>query len=223
MATLPIYVYAVFIITFLTLITLFSKATRTQGPVAIILIIWAGVQCALSISGFYLQFQSFPPRFPIVLIAPTISIILLFVTNKGRHFIDAMNIKTICIMHIIRIPVEIVLYWLALHKAIPQLMTFEGRNWDIISGLTAPLIYYYGFVINKLSKSILIGWNIVCLGLVLNVMINGILSVPSPIQQFAFEQPNIAILYFPFVLLPAVIVPVVIFVHLVSLRRLLKG
>ncbi len=223
MATLPIYVYAVFIITFLITIIAFSRATPKPRLVLMLLLIWAGVQCSLGFSGFYLQFHSTPPRFPILLIAPTIAIILLFATKKGLHFIDGMNINTLCIMHTIRIPVELVLYWLALHKTFPQLMTFEGRNWDIISGLTAPLIYYWGFVKNKLNKQILVGWNILCLGLVLNVMINGILSVPSPIQKFAFEQPNIAVLYFPFVLLPAVIVPVVIFAHLVSLRKLLKG
>ena len=223
MATLPIYVYAVFIITFLITISAFSRATPKPQLVMILLVILAGVQGALSLSGFYLQFHSTPPRFPILLIAPTIAIILLFVTKKGLHFIDGMNIKTLCIMHTIRIPVELVLYWLALHKTLPQLMTFEGRNWDILSGLTAPLIYYFGFVKNKLNQRILIGWNLLCLGMVLNVMINGILSVPSPLQKFAFEQPNIAVLYFPFVLLPVVIVPVVIFAHLVSLRKLFKG
>jgi len=222
MATLPIYVYAVFILTFIGIITLFSKSTRTPGLVVTLLMVWAGVQCVLGISGFYLQFSSTPPRFPILIIAPTITIILLFITAKGRHFIDDMNIKILSIMHTLRIPIELVLFWLALHKAIPQLMTFEGRNWDILSGFTAPLIYYWGFVKNKLNRQMLIGWNLICLGLVLNVMINGILSVPSPFQQFAFEQPNIAVLYFPFVLLPALIVPLVIFAHLVSLRKLLK-
>ena len=42
------------------------------------------------------------------------------------------------------------------------------------------------------------------------------------LQQFAFSQPNIAILYFPFSLLPACVVPLVALAHLVAIRRLLR-
>lgn len=53
-------------------------------------------------------------------------------------------------------------------------------------------------------------------------MHNALFSTPSPIQQFAFEQPNIAILNFPFSWLPTFIVPLVLFGHLASIRKLLK-
>ncbi|HVF96549.1 MAG TPA: hypothetical protein VM871_04480, partial [Flavisolibacter sp.] len=39
---------------------------------------------------------------------------------------------------------------------------------------------------------------------------------------FAFDQPNIAVLYFPFIWLPSFIVPVVLLSHLVCIRQLLK-
>jgi len=42
-------------------------------------------------------------------------------------------------------------------------------------------------------------------------------------QLFAFDQPNIAILYFPFVWLPSFIVMTVLFSHLISIRRLVKN
>jgi hypothetical protein len=60
------------------------------------------------------------------------------------------------------------------------------------------------------------------LGLLINIVVNAALSAPSVVQQFAFEQPNIAILYFPFNLLPAVIVPLVLFSHLAAIRQLLR-
>lgn len=47
-------------------------------------------------------------------------------------------------------------------------------------------------------------------------------STPSPLQKFAFDQPSIAILYFPFSWLPTFIVPIVLLGHLVSIRQLLK-
>jgi hypothetical protein len=65
-------------------------------------------------------------------------------------------------------------------------------------------------------------WNFICLALLANIVINALLSTPFPFQQFAFDQPNIAILYFPFNWLPTFIVPVVLFGHLLSIRRLMK-
>jgi hypothetical protein len=146
----------------------------------------------------------------------------LFMTVKGRVYIDSLDTKALTFLHIIRIPVELCLYWLFIHKSIPQLMTFEGRNFDIIAGFTAPLVLYFGYIKNKLSKAVLLLWNFVCLGLLLNIVINAILSAPSAFQQFAFEQPNTAIFYFPFVWLPCCVVPLVLLAHLVCIRKLLS-
>jgi hypothetical protein len=56
-----------------------------------------------------------------------------------------------------------------------------------------------------------------------NIVLTAILSAPLPIQQLAFEQPNIAVMYFPFVYLPGFIVPIVLFSHLVSLKKLMQA
>ena len=101
-------------------------------------------------------------------------------------------------------------------------MTFEGRNFDILAGITAPLVLYYGFVKRKLGNTFMLLWNVICLLLLLNIVVNAILSAPFPFQQFAFDQPNVAVMYYPFVWLPCFIVPVVLFSHLVLIRRLLK-
>ena len=157
------------------------------------------------------------------MIAPAIVlIIVLFTTPKGRAFIDNLSLEKLTLLHIIRIPVEIVLFGLFLQKTIPQLMTFEGRNFDIMAGITAPIMYFLVFVKHRMSRKTLLFWNFVCLVLLLNIVINALLSAPLPFQQFAFEQPNIAILYCPFNLLPSVVVPLFLFAHLVAIRRLLK-
>jgi hypothetical protein len=46
-------------------------------------------------------------------------------------------------------------------------------------------------------------------------------SLPHfPFQQFAFDQPNIAVLYFPFIWLPSCVVPLVLLSHLAAIRQL---
>jgi hypothetical protein len=64
-------------------------------------------------------------------------------------------------------------------------------------------------------------WNFICLGLLFNIVVHAVLSAPLPFQQLAFDQPNVAILYFPYVWLPAFIVPVVLLSHLVAIRKLI--
>lgn len=221
-SSLPMYVNIAFIITTLLTIFLFYKATNNSKTTLVIIFLWILLQATLSLSGFYTITNTFPPRFALLALPAILFIIGLFVSEKGRVYIDSLDMRTLTLLHVIRIPVEICLYWLFLHKAIPQLMTFEGRNFDIIAGLTAPLIFYFGYVKNYIGKTILLLWNFICLGLLLNIVVNAILSAPSAFQQFGFEQPNTAIIYFPFVWLPSCVVPLVLFAHLTSIRKLLS-
>jgi len=152
------------------------------------------------------------PLFPLLTIPPTIFVIGIFFTRRGKEFIQHLNLKTLMILHFLRIPVEIVLFSLAAYSVIPKSLTFEGRNFDILVGLTAPVIYYFGFVKIKLNKAVIIVWNIVGLALLLNVVFNAVYTV------LVLKQPNFALGYFPFFLLPSLLVPLVMFSHLASIK-----
>jgi hypothetical protein len=222
MENLPHYVYLLFGFTSLLAIGLFYKATRYSKSFLVWISLWSLFQIILSLSGFYQNANSIPPRFMLLLLPPLLLLLFLFNSAKGKVFIDSLDIKALTIFSIIRIPIEIVLYLLFTYKTIPGLMTFEGRNFDIFSGISAAVIYYLAFVNKKISNSVLLTWNFVCVALLLNVVVQALLAIPSVIQQFAFEQPNIAVNYFPFVLLPSVLVPLALSSHLASIRQLLK-
>ena len=222
MNTLPLFIPVTFIITTAITIIIFYKAANNLAAVLIILV-WLTMQSAIALTGFYTDTHTLPPRFMLLPLPPLILIIILFLTKKGRLFIDRLDVKTLVLLHTIRIPVELVLYWLSEHGVVPKLITFEGRNFDIFSGLTAPLVYYFGFVRPVLGKGVLIAWNIICLLLLVNVVAHAVLSLPTPFQKFAFDQPNVAMLYFPYVWLPCCLVPLVLLSHLVVLRRLVSA
>ncbi len=220
-SNLPMYVNIVFILTTLLTIFLFYRATNQSAATLVIIFAWILLQAILSLAGFYTITNTFPPRFALIAPPAVLFIIGLFVAARGRLFIDSLDAKTLTLLHVVRIPVEICLYWLFLNKNVPQLMTFAGRNFDILAGVTAPLIFYFGYVKTQINKTALLLWNLICLGLLLNIVVNAILSAPSIFQQFAFDQPNTAILYFPFVWLPACIVPLVLMAHFVCIRKLI--
>lgn len=220
MENLPLYIQVVFALTTFLTVFLFYRASGNSKLTMIILLAWLIIQTVMGLSGFYLVTDTTPPRFLLLIGPPLLFIIGMFSTGRGRDYIDHLNLKVLTILHIIRIPVEVVLFWLFIHKGIPELMTFEGRNFDILSGLTAPIIYYVVFRNGQRKNKILLFWNIVCLCLLINIVLNAALSVPSPIQKFAFDQPNVAILLFAFNWLPACVVPLVLLSHLAALRQL---
>ena len=203
-------------------VLIFWRATHNSKLVIFLIAAWIIVQSILGIKGFYSNWGATPPRFPMMIAPPVLLIIILFSIKRGRLFIDSLNLETLTILHAIRIPVEISLYYLFLAKLIPRSMTFEGSNFDLISGVTAPVVYYFAFISKKMDWKFLLGWNILCLGLLLNVVITAIFSAKTPFQQLAFDQPNVGVTYFPFVLLPAVVVPIVLFSHLASIRQIVR-
>jgi hypothetical protein len=219
MQSLAILLSAGFILTTILAIYIFYRAANRSKSVLPVLLGWMIVQGLISLTGFYQKTQSVPPRLIFLLLPPVAFIFVLFITSPGRKFIDSLQPAILTILHMIRIPVEMVLYGLFLNREVPQLMTFAGGNYDIISGLTAPFIYYFGFIRKKISPRLLLGWNLVCLGLLLFIVRRAILSSPSPFQKLAFDQPNTAIQHFPYTWLPAVLVPLVLFSHLVMIRK----
>ncbi len=135
--------------------------------------------------------------------------------------IEKLNTNYLLGIHIIRIPVELCLYQLFLKGQIPEIMTFTGWNFDILIGLSAVVILIYQYVKKKnLARQYFLFWNVIGLLFLSVIVIIAILSSPLPIQQFAFEQPNIALLEFPYSFLPTCIVPIVLISHFLLIKHL---
>ena len=185
--------------------------------------LWAAIVGVFAYKGFFMDFEARPPRFMFLVLPGVLAIVILLSTKSGRLFLDKLDLKRLTILHVIRIPVEIVLLTLFLQEKIPQVMTFEGANFDILSGLSAPLMYYLVFRIQKVGDKGLLVWNFICLALVLTIVCIAILSLPMPFQQFGMEQPNIAVAFFPYVWLPAIVVPLVFLSHVAAIRQLTRS
>ncbi len=200
---------------------LFLRATGGKRWLVIALSSWAFILAAIALCGFFLETSGTPPRFIVVPVVPLLFIAWSFFTHHGRNLLNSIPSARLTLIHLVRIPVELLLLSLYLHGAVPQVMTFLGGNLDILSGLSAGLIYWLDHVRGSLPRWSRIVWEIVCLGLLIHIVFNAILSVPFAFQRYGFEQPNIAVLHFPYIWLPGLIVPMVLFAHLVQLRRLL--
>jgi uncharacterized protein DUF3239 len=221
MLPLPLALNTFFVATVILTAFFFYKASNNSNRFLLFAFIWLAAQATLAITGFYTVTNSIPPRFMLLPLPPLLFILVLFFTKKGKQYIKWLDVKTLTLLHIVRVPVELTFYWLFLHKVVPKTMTFEDKNIDILSGLTAPLIYYFGYVKERISKRRILIWNLICLFLLIHAVAVAIYSAPFPFQKYGFEQPNKALFYFPYIWLPCFIVPIVLFAHLVCIKNIL--
>ena len=176
---------------------------------------WMLFLAVWSLSGNASRFDEFPLNLSPVLLIPFIVIIVVtFLKGTGR-ILSSIPAKSIVQLQVFRVFVEILLWALFIQNLLPVQMTFEGRNWDILSGVTAPL----AAIFLSRSKWGLAIWNVVCLGLLINIMSVAILSMPTPLRAFNNEPANTIVAEFPFILLPGALVPLAYGLSLLSLRQ----
>ena len=220
---LPISISVFFIVIVLVTIIWFYIASGKSPILLAILIIWSMLQSTLALTGFFLDTSTLPPRLVAAGLGPALLMIAgVFLFKKSRRWLSNFNLKLLTYFHSIRVLVEIVLYFLFVYGFISKLQTIEGTNYDLLSGLSAPIIAYLAFNKKLVGKKGLMVWNLLAMVLLLNVVITSALAAPFPFQQLSFDQPNVAVLYFPFNLLPSVVVPLVLFAHLIAIYRLAK-
>jgi len=225
---LPAHVPVVFILTTLLTVGIFFYAVQSAGLrsagaklLLAFTLFWLVIQAILAVNGFFHNFDVFPPR--TFAFGPLPFFILTFgYLIFARKFLDDLPLTVLTWIHVIRIPVELVLLWLSQKGLVPVEMTFEGRNFDILSGLSAPIVFFLAFRNGTVNGVLLIVWNGAALCLLANVVTIAVLSFPTRFQMLGFDHPNVGVTYFPFVWLPSVVVPIVFFCHVISLYKLLK-
>jgi hypothetical protein len=222
---------AITIVFFYLLIKLFKNALpktslsvesqkRFINTLTIGLILWAVVVSVASLAGLAGNFDLFPLNIAPMLLIPLITIITFTFSKTLKEILVQLHPAQLIRLQIFRVFVEIVLWMLFIQNLIPIQMSFEGLNFDILAGLTAPIIAYLA-VKKYVSKRFLIFWNIACIGLLINIVMVAILSMPTPFQYFTNEPSNTIVAQFPFIFLPTFLVPLAYMLHFLSLRQLM--
>ncbi len=184
------------------------------------LIVWTLFVSIWSISGRMGNFQIFPFNMMPVLVVPMIAIMAFTFSKAGKEILLQIPTGNIIRLQAFRFFVELLLWGLYLENQAPIQMTFEGRNLDVLSGISAPIIALL-VTKGKIYKTGLVIWNILCLGLLINIVATAVLSMPSPFRVFMNEPSNTIVTQFPVSWLPGLLVPLAYGLHFLSLRQLL--
>ena len=195
-------------------------AVRGVRVAGMALVGWLALTGMLAERGFFDDFQSIPPRLVLALGPPLLTLLALTFSRRIAPLLAALPPAWPVAAQTFRIPVEIVLWRLAVAGIIPELLSFTGRNVDILVGLTAPVVAYACFVRRAWPARVAVWWNWAGIVILLNVVVHAQLSAPTPWRLFETDPPTTFIADWPYIWLPDFLVPLAWLLHAVSLRQL---
>ncbi len=186
---------------------------------AVLLFAWLLLLGVLSIRGFFSNFSSLPPRLIFALLTP-LPVVLLFARSRaGKQLLQQIRPQWLIYLQSFRILVEIALWLQVRSGSLPIQMSFEGRNFDILTGLLAFPVGYYCFVKKSWPPVIARLYNIAGLALLVNIVAISALSLPTPLRAFHNTPDSSLLTTFPFIYLPGLLVPLAYTLHILSLRQ----
>ena len=195
-------------------------AVRGVRVAGMALVGWLALTGMLADRGFFDDFQSMPPRLLLALGLPLLTLLALAFSRRIAPLLAALSPAWPVAAQTFRIVVEIVLWRLAVAGVIPELLSFHGRNVDILVGLTAPVVAYACFVRRAWPARVAVWWNWAGIVILLNVVVHAQLSAPTPWRLFETDPPTTFIADWPYIWLPDFLVPLAWLLHAVSLRQL---
>jgi hypothetical protein len=138
----------------------------------------------------------------------------------GRRFARWLPLWALVGIQSFRLPLELAMHAMYERGVMPVQMSYTGRNFDILTGITA-LIVAPLVAAGLAGRRLVLVWNIGGFALLINVVAIAVLSVPR-IAWFGEEHVNVWVTYPPFIWLPTVMVLAALAGHLVIFHALAR-
>jgi len=182
---------------------------------------WMALTGAASGSGV-LEAPGVPPRAMIFMLGCNLVALVFAFGRPGRRLAEGLPVAALVGFHAFRLPLELVLHQWYAEGVLPVQMTYEGRNFDIATGVLAVAC---GLWLHRAGPSRAVGWvfNLVGLALVLNVAAVAVLSSPFPIRVFTNEPAVVLVYHFPYGWIVPMCVAPALAGHVVLFRWLWHG
>jgi hypothetical protein len=198
-----------------------SEANALSLRLGIGIAAWLSVLAVVVASGALRDFEARPPR-PLLLLLATM-VLFASTTRLGitGRLLDSTPDAWLVALQTMRIPIELMLLGLFVAGKFPVHLTFEGRNFDILVGLSAPVVAL-AVARGKLGSRGLVAWHVASLGLLANIVFMAVTTLPGPLHLAWPGVSNVVVTTLPYVFLPGFLVPVALFGHVLALRKLAK-
>jgi hypothetical protein len=198
-----------------------GNAVRSSMIAAVGAAAWLGITYVAAAKG-WISFTTAPPTFIFLFIAVFALSFGLGFSPLGRELAVGLPLAALVGYQSFRILVELLMHRAYEEGLMPVQMSYSGRNFDILTGLSA-LVIAVVHVFRPLPRWVFVAWNVAGAALLLNILTIAILSTPLPIRAFHNEPANVWVTHAPWVWLPAAMVVPAITGHLLLYRRLRAG
>ena len=193
---------------------------RVVGISALVLIGWLGVALALGVSRVYRGASDEIPTIQFGILGPIlIGSVLIVRSSTMARVIETVPQQWLIGVQLYR---ALGVIFLILYGAgkIPGLFAWPAGIGDVLVGALAPVVAIAYARRPEKNGDLARVWNILGLTDLGVAVATGMLTAPSPIQQFAFDLPNELVGAFPLILIPTYLVPLSVLLHLASLTKL---
>lgn len=182
--------------------------------------VWLALTGGLAASGLLARFELRPPPFAVFFGGTLFLAVILGFSRVGTRFVTGVPLWMLIAAQSFRLPLEFVMRQAARDGIMPVQMSFEGWNFDVVSGSTAIVVAWLA-ARGAAPRWLLMAWN--ALGSMLLLAIIAIAVVSTPMLHAFGTEPrdlNTWVAFFPYVWLPAVLVAAALFGHLIITRKL---
>lgn len=208
-----------------TLVALFAglrPASQRLGvplwPFGLGVVIHVLLALGLAASGVLLS-PTLPPRPLVLVVLALVGWLVASRTRFGTVVAETPLVFWVG-LQFFRLPLELVMHQAAVEGVMPTVLTWTGRNWDVLTGLLAPVAAWG--LHRGWPRAVTWAFNLLGAGLLLNVVTVAVLASPGPLQRIDTNVPNVWITTPPFVLLPCVLVALAAISHGIIGWRLWK-
>jgi hypothetical protein len=218
-------VLLVLVMTIAWLRVIYLRNTRKALWAVLVLLVIVLANVAGDLSGVFSRLDVLPPPFALLVLA---NVGLAFMVgmgwlgSMGDTLVRTMSVESLVALQIFRLPLEILMLRAAYLGIIPMEFSMQGYNLDMLTGLGALLIYAYCIWTLGLPLRAIGLWNALGIGCLLVIAVLAALTSPN-VHAFGLGARHINswVLYFPYSMLPTLLVTYAVFGHVLLTRKLL--
>jgi hypothetical protein len=194
------------------------RARALQMELLLGAVAWMALTLLVAAGGLLRQFDRRPPPMLLLVIAVFALAGWLAFSGTGEAVVHHASWMALVGLQTFRLPLEMLMHRAYVEGVMPIQMSYSGRNFDIVTGVTA-VVLAIALATTAVPRWVIAVWNALGTVLLANILAVAIASMPM-FRLFGVDRLNVWVAEPPFVWLASVLVLTALAGHLLIFRKL---